>query len=139
MAQKQNRIGKFSMIAMVTAAMIFDLIEAGLGFLAIGLVLNRLIVVVKWFLFWFWFKIKDVHFTKLNSKSASRRAVTAISTFLIGMIPILGILPEFTIGIIAMLLLVRVEDKTGISAEKTESATRTLNRERLKIQKRKAA
>jgi hypothetical protein len=55
------------------------------------------------------------------------------------MIPILGILPEFTIGIIAMLLLVRVEDKTGISAEKTESATRTLNRERLKIQKRKAA
>ena len=46
--------------------------------------------------------------------SSSKRLALMLATAIIGMIPILNILPELTLGVLGMVLLVRAEDRGGI-------------------------
>jgi len=123
--KKENRIGNSTMVVMGIVAFLFDALEVALlAIFGIGLILNRLVVIIKWWIFWFWFGAHDVPFGKLNSKDATRRFITMSITMIVGFIPGLGALPEFTFGIIILGILVRAEDKTGISASKIESLKR---------------
>jgi hypothetical protein len=113
---KKNRISNGTLTVMAIIAFLFDLLEIALLLIwGVGLVLNRLVVFVKWWIFWFWFGSKDVPFLKLDSKKSVQRFAVIGITSVIGIIPGLGALPEFTIGIIALGLLVKAEDKVGIS------------------------
>jgi hypothetical protein len=125
---KKQRISNSTMTVMVIIAFLFDLLEIALLLIwGIGLVLNRLVVFIKWWIFWFWFGAKDVPFAKLDSKKSVQRLAIMAITVLIGIIPGLGALPEFTVGIIALCLLVKAEDKIGVSTNQIDSV---VNKER---------
>jgi len=141
MANGNNRrIGNFTAVAMTTVALILDLIEIVLVFFGIGLIINRLITFVEYSIFILWFWMLDVNFTKLTNKNAEKRLIIMITTAVIEMIPGIGALPAFTFGVVRMIIVTRAEDRSLLN-ERMETVTkgRVLNREKLRIQERKAA
>lgn len=104
------RIGRFTAISMVSVSVFFDLIEFILTLLAIGLILNTIIGMVKWFLFWLWFTLLGVKFF-----GNTKRLKIGAGTFILGLIPIINALPEFTTGILMTIRDVRKEDKVKMA------------------------
>lgn len=98
---KPRRINSLNAGLLIFVAIIFDL-------LSIIPFLNVITSFVAWLIFLVWFYILGVGF--INPK---RFATIAIS-FIIGVIPILSILPELTIAIIATIIMVKSEDRLGI-------------------------
>lgn len=88
------RINKFDEILMLAFSVSFDLLEILLLFLfGVGLLLNRFITVIEYFIFSLWFFFKGVNV--FGSKSIMKTS----STFLGEMIPALGSLPLFSLGV----------------------------------------
>ena len=56
-----------------------------------------------------------------------RRLVTAAISLAIGWVPVIQSLPQITLGIIAVIILVKMEDKTGISMVKPLSQGKKVN------------
>lgn len=79
---------------MITFSIFFDLLEILLLFLfGVGLFLNRFITIIEYFIFSLWFFFKGVNV--FGSKSIIKTS----STFLGEMIPALGSLPLFSLGV----------------------------------------
>lgn len=102
------RIGALQALLMIGVSVLFDIAELILAFFAIGLIINRIIVIVKWVIFLLWFWFNGVHIIR-NPKRRATAGITAIA----GLIPIIGALPEFTIGIILTIKDARREDRVG--------------------------
>lgn len=91
----RKEIGLVSSILMIIVALAFDTLEVLLTLLAgIGLVLNRVVTIIEYAVFWLWFKLYGIDF--LNDSKTSK---SMISTFLAEMIPGVGTLPLFSIGV----------------------------------------
>lgn len=99
--EKKLRISLASMIFMPTLALVFDL------FSLIPLV-NLIVTPIAWIIFTIWLSLEGV------SPFSGRRAAIAIGSFIIGLIPILSMLPEITVGIISIIFMVKSEDTLGI-------------------------
>lgn len=79
-------------ILMISIAAVFDLIEFVLSILMIGLILNPIIVTIKYVIFFLWFNVQGVTFIGKTKK------ITAMAgSFIAEMIPLA--LPGFTIGV----------------------------------------
>ena len=134
----------FVAVLMVLFAFLVDILELGLAISMVGLIINRLIVIIKWLVYTFWFYSLGVPIFKLSGKRAQRRALVLATTFIVGMIPVLGALPEFTLGILATVAMTRFEDATGVSTtaafdarKRLKKAGRQLSRKRVVAQARK--
>lgn len=113
------RIGKTKKFFMVSIAICFDILELILAVFLIGAVLNRFITLLEYFLYLMWFMFSKVQFTK--PKNLSRMG----GTFLIEMIPVLGALPMFTVGVLMTINNSRREDLENFNnknAKKYEDA-----------------
>jgi len=157
MKKKKYRIGNIQLIIMVLIALAFDAVEAILLFFGVGVVANRVITVLEYFIFgiWFWFngvtlaKIKVGKFAKVSkgatgtsqalSKAGAKATAVNLSKLLwtggsliAEMTPIVGGLPIFTLAVVRTAFLSRVEDIIGISIADVQNigqnASRTLKR-----------
>lgn len=90
----KRRIGKITSFLMIFIAIILDIIEFILALFLVGAVVNRIMTILEYPGYWLWFKIKGVSFTK-NRKIAGRMG----STFIAEIIPFIGALPMFTVGV----------------------------------------
>lgn len=118
MAKNEPRIGNFYATGIITLVSVFEVIEFLLVFLwGAGFIVNRILVPIKYFIVWFLFRLKGVNLTSFSGEKAKKRIITLATSFIIGMIPVLGLLPEFAIGIVIILILIRAEDTLGISVE----------------------
>jgi len=98
------RIGKTQRFFMVAIAMCFDLLELILAVFLVGAVLNRIITLIEYSIYILWFMFNKIKFTK--PKNLSRLG----GTFFIEMIPVLGALPMFSVGVLMTINQSRRED-----------------------------
>ena len=66
---------------------------------------------IKWFLFWLWFTLRGVKFF-----GNTKRLKIGAGAFVIGLIPVINALPEFTVGIILTIRDVRKEDRVKLAS-----------------------
>ena len=105
------RISRFTAFLMVSISVFFDIIEFILALLAVGLILNTIIGIIKWFLFWLWFTLRGVKFF-----GNTKRLKIGAGAFILGLIPVINALPEFTVGIILTIRDVRKEDRVKLAS-----------------------
>lgn len=95
--------------ALIITAGSIDAFQALLNLLIVGQVFSTIISVGADTLFIIWFWLLGVSFIK------SPRKLTAMGVqALAGLIPVLNTLPELTLGVMAVVLITRSEDKGGI-------------------------
>jgi hypothetical protein len=94
---KGSRIGIASMVMMPAVALFFDLIS-----------FIPFVGALAWVVFTFW-----LHLLGVELWSARKFATMGTSTIM-ELIPVLSVLPTVTIGIIAIIIMVKFEERTGI-------------------------
>lgn len=85
---------KFNKTLMIAVAAVFDTIEAFLVILGIGLLINRILTILEYLIFFVWFSFSGVNFT-LKSKKISYAGGSFVSEILPG----LGSLPGLTLWV----------------------------------------
>jgi hypothetical protein len=103
------RISNWMGWALIITAGSIDIFQAILNVLVVGEVFSTIISVCADVLFIVWFWILGLGFTK-NPKNFLAMGSQAV----IGLIPVINTLPELTLGITAIVLITRSEDKGGI-------------------------
>lgn len=119
----ERRISKTTFWLMVGVAIFFDLIQIILTLLAVGIVADSLITVVAGLTFFLWFKLKGVQFNN------SKKILTAGGSFLVEAIPVLNVIPTWTISVILTALgekIPIVKTATQMASGKTASPTKTI-------------
>lgn len=119
------RIGKTTATLMISVSVFFDIVEAILAFFAIGLLINRVLVLIKWSIFLIWFWSNHVYVLK-----SPKRLKIAGVTFIAGLIPVIGALPEFTLGIVKIIHDIRQEDTLKDQSKKQERERMSSGRKR---------
>ncbi len=94
----RNRISKKQAVALMIVALVFDI-------LSLIPVVNWIVWILNWIIFPLWFKLQGVSYIK-----GKRLALAGLSS-IIEIIPILSILPGYTVSMIFMIRNVRHEDK----------------------------
>jgi len=114
-SKKEPRISNVTAILIIATALFIDILEMITTWKVIGIVLGLITPVFANLVFWFWFKLKDVSIYFDSPK----KIITAGTFNLIEIIPALDALGPFgagwTMWAIAIIVMTRVEDKTGIS------------------------
>lgn len=108
------RIKNWEAILMIVICFLFfDLLQFVLDWLIIGIAINWIISIFAWLTIFFWFQLKGISFMN------PARLVTMLATALVDFIPgnawliITGF--PWTVGVIVLLALSRVEDATGLA------------------------
>ncbi len=102
----KTRIGVFDQTLMLMVAIFFDLLQVFLlFFFGVGLILNRFVTLIEYFIFtlWFFFQGVNIFGSGFFSKSGS--------TFIGEIIPGLGSLPLFTLGVWMIIKQSQKEDR----------------------------
>lgn len=95
------RVGLISIFSLICLALLFDL--------ALIPILQNIAAGIYWIIAGTWLWMRDVSSFKM------RQFIPEISSFLIEQIPALQTFPFLTLGIAIVIILTRLEDKTGIS------------------------
>jgi hypothetical protein len=108
--EKKERIKLWMGAALVITAGGIDLIQGLLNLVVVGnLFIGSIISVCADFIFLIWLWMLGVGFVK-NPKIFATTTIQA----LVGLVPVLDTLPELTLGILIIVLLVKAEDKGGL-------------------------
>lgn len=99
-AKQKRKIGNDQAAMMIAVAVMVDLFQFVLGFFLIGVVLNFFISFMAFLIFWFWFILNG------------RVSITFFGTAFGEMVPIpfFNILPIWTLGITATIVMTRVKE-----------------------------
>lgn len=110
--EEENRysLSKPTVVIMVTVALFYDFVQAIISLLHIipalgnlmAAIATALLSAVAWLTFYFWFKLHGIHF------NTAKRALTMGSGFIIELIPVLNILPGWTLAVILVILTTKV-------------------------------
>lgn len=108
--KKERKIGNAQAAMMITVAIMIDLLQFVFGLLLIGVILNYFISFMAFLIFWFWFILNGISFTR--SMKEFRIGITFFGTAFgeIAPIPFLNVLPIWTLGIIAVMAMTRVKE-----------------------------
>jgi hypothetical protein len=117
------RIGGIQKTIMISFALLFDFIEFILAIFAIGLILNRIITVLEYFIYIIWFALNRVIFTK--PKNIARLG----GTFTFEMIPVVGALPLFTLGVYMTIKQSQKEDLEKFNEEKSAEEEKIISKQ----------
>lgn len=127
------RIGGVTKFFMISLAVILDTIEVLLLLiLGSGVVFNRFITIFEYIVYGLWFGANGVFFENLG-KDISK----TLGTFLGEMVPIVGSMPFFTIGVILLISDSRKEDEDSFE-KKIEEFMGIESRKKQKIKLAKA-
>lgn len=105
----KTTISNWMGVALIATAGCIDLFQALLNILIVGEVFSTIISVCADFVFIIWFWMLGISFTK-NPKNLAAMGGQA----LIGLIPVINTLPELTLGVLAVVLITKAEDKGGL-------------------------
>ena len=125
--EKRQRIGNMQGWLMVAVAAAVDIVQILLVFFfGVGLLVNRFITIFAFMMFFFWFALNGVSFLtgKMSMKKMTRFFGTAVGEI----IPVLGALPLWALGIWLTIRSVREEDKVYNKTDKSVSLRRGLKR-----------
>lgn len=100
----EYRIGTGSAFLMVLFAVVCDTIEAIIAAVGVGLILNRFLTIFEYAILWPWLAVKGV------KPMGKRQMKKFISTFGLELIPVVGALPIFTLGVFLIIRSSRKED-----------------------------
>jgi hypothetical protein len=87
-------MNKFTKYLMLAVALTFDIIELILAFLWAGLIVNRVLTIIEYCIFFPWFNSQGVRFM-----GNTKRITSMVGSFITEMIPVLGALPGLTVGV----------------------------------------
>jgi hypothetical protein len=107
--EKKERIKVWMGAALIITAGSIDAFQALLNVLLVGEVLSTIISICADVIFIIWLWMLGVGFVKSPKKMAAM-----LIQALVGLIPVINTLPELTIGILAIVLITRSEDKGGM-------------------------
>ncbi len=116
-------------ILMISLALIFDIFEALITLLGIGVFITPILTAIEYMIFGVWFYFEGIKFT-----GKSNAGPAMMTTFFMEMVPILGALPGLTIGVIISIksheaeLAEKESKKKEEEASKGENITRTKRR-----------
>lgn len=114
---RKARIGTLLALLMITVAVIFDGVQFVATFLhVIPVVGNAAAFIVTWyvgivaqFIFFLWFTLLGAS----TNRNLGLRMLVYISTFVSELVPLINALPAITLGVIALILLSRAEERFG--------------------------
>lgn len=92
---------------MIATAVTIDILQGFLALMIIGLVLNTIIGIFAWIIFFVWSKILGVNFLDRGGQ----KAIVYFGGGVLEFIPLLNILPAWTLTIVLTTLIVQWEDK----------------------------
>lgn len=108
---------------MIIVAIFIDIVLALLNLIPVlGWVLIWIINVPVWLMFFIWFRIKGIHFR------SAKRVLTMSGGFLLEMIPILNVLPAWTLMVVLIVGSVKAQDlatKMGVPASVVQKVGKT--------------
>ena len=109
-------IKKWTLVMMVVVALVFDIVQMILDFLGAGVILDTILSILAWVVFFFWFRIHGVKF--------SGKMANAFGTgFLIELIPILNFLPAWTATVIRLYLQTKIPAVVQVAVNPKQAAT----------------
>lgn len=98
---------------MIGVAVVVDFVQGLLTAGIVGLIVSTFISIFAWLMFFLWFKLNSIGMLD----SGARLAITIWGGAFVEMIPVINVLPAWTISVAIMLFIVRSEDvifnKTG--------------------------
>ena len=115
---RYQRIKWWMGACLVITAFGIDGFQFLLGLVGLGVVVNSVIGPAANFLFILWFWLCGVTFVR-----SPKRIAIIIITAIIGVIPVLNMLPELTLGVLATVLSVWAEDSGGIIGKAAGAAS----------------
>tara|TARA_B100001971_G_scaffold135384_1_gene125058 strand:- start:359 stop:751 length:393 start_codon:yes stop_codon:yes gene_type:complete len=125
--EKKQRIGNMQGWLMVAVAAAVDIVQILLVFFfGVGLLVNRFITIFAFMMFFFWFALNGVSF--LTGKMSMKKMTRFFGTAFGEIIPVLGALPLWALGIWLTIRSVREEDKVYNKTDKSVSLRRGLKR-----------
>lgn len=111
--EKRKRIGNMQGALMIGVAGVIDFVQGLLTAGFIGVIVSTFISIFAWLTFYFWFKLNGINMLD----SGVRKIITLLCGAFIEMLPVINVLPAWTISVVIMLFIVRSEDvifnKTG--------------------------
>lgn len=114
-SSENSRITNSTAFLMIGTAFLFDVLEMATSWAVIGIILSIFIGIFGTLTFFTWFTIKGVSMSFANPKKMFTFLITSgIETLGIGLdtVPLLGWI--WTIGVTLMIIISRIEDRTGI-------------------------
>lgn len=104
------KLSATTMALIGSVALFYDLVQALFDLLhfipflgnLLASVFTAIISVIAWMTFYFWFKLHGIHF------NTAKRALTLGGGFLIELIPVLNILPAWTLAVVLIFLTTKV-------------------------------
>lgn len=115
--EKRNRIDNIQAMFMIGVAAMVDFVQGLLTAGFIGIIVSSFISIFTWLMFYLWFKLNGIGFLD----QGTRLAVTIWGGAFIEILPIINVLPAWTISVVIMFFIVRSEDalfnKTGRNIE----------------------
>ena len=112
------RISNMMALFMLIAAVFFDGVQFFLNILGMiplfGIIFTGLLHAVAfsaWVAFGFWFAALKVNY--FGGRKAAMKIYAIFATLVIGLIPILSMVPELTAGVLVMIIATRAEDTSG--------------------------
>lgn len=94
---KEKKIGVAQGMVMIVTAAFIDFVQFLLTLLIIGIIINPLISVIAFILFWSWFSLNGVKFFS-GVKGIARFGIMSW-TFLSELVPLLNAMPGWTVGV----------------------------------------
>lgn len=109
MARVKYRVSSVNISFMLAIAIIFDLLQFLLTLTVIGALLSWLVTAFAVCMFAIWFLILGVNY--FSGRKAAAKMASVIGTAVIEFIPVINALPSITIGVLAIALVSRSEDR----------------------------
>lgn len=106
----KQRIDWIAAILMIWLALFYDGIQFLLNFIpVVGNLLSAILIGLwAWLSFYIWFKIKGVNFSKPT------RSITLFGAGITEMVPLLNVLPAWTLAVLILIATTKAEDTIGL-------------------------
>lgn len=121
--EKKQRISTLTAMLMIALAIFFDLLQIAGSFfiplLGLGLVICWAVSFISFVTFGLWFAFQGVN---PGDKNFAVRMLIYMSSVIVELTPFIDALPAITLGVIALIVLTRAEDETGLKIKKVGAA-----------------
>ncbi len=115
--EQKKRIKWWMAGCLVAVAVTIDLIQLLLTLVVVGAVISPIITIGATMLFWTWYKMLGISFV-----TNPKQIATLTTQFFGELIPVVDVLPLWTIGTIVTIVITNSEDKGGLLGKVTSIA-----------------